>query len=252
MKIQLTHHGKNYSADLSQAINLSIPFENENGVKCFMAPDVVFSPVKMGSFVGEVKQGSAVNFFNAQINPHGNGTHTECLGHITKEQESVNEQLKTFHFLAELISLKPEMQDQEFIISEKLIRNAFLNSNKVNALIIRTLPNSDTKLVKDYTSTNPPYFSEKAMQYLLEKGIEHLLVDLPSVDKEDDGGKLMAHKTFWQTETSSPRKKATITELIYVPNEIEDGLYLLNLQIAPFVLDASPSKPTIYKLSTNE
>ncbi len=38
------------------------------------------------------------------------------------------------------------------------------------------------------------------------------------------------------------------TELIFVRDEVEDGSYLLNLQIASFENDASPSKPVLYKI----
>ena len=44
------------------------------------------------------------------------------------------------------------------------------------------------------------------------------------------------------------RMDATITEFIYVPNTVEDGEYLLNLMIAPFENDATPSKPILYKI----
>jgi hypothetical protein len=74
-----------------------------------------------------------------------------------------------------------------------------------------------------------------------------LLVDLPSVDKEKDGGALLAHNAFWNT-TGKIRINATITEFIFVPNEVEDGEYLLNLMIAPFENDATPSKPILYKI----
>ena len=80
-----------------------------------------------------------------------------------------------------------------------------------------------------------------------EKGIEHLLIDLPSIDKEKDGGKLAAHKAFWNLP-DEPRMQATITEFIYVPNRVKDGAYLLNLQTAPFVNDATPSRPLLFKL----
>ncbi|MGH7784095.1 MAG: cyclase family protein, partial [Candidatus Binatia bacterium] len=59
---------------------------------------------------------------------------------------------------------------------------------------------------------------------------------------------------FWQVELDSfatnakTRTDCTITELIYVPNEVEDGECLLNLQIAPFAADASPSRPVLFKL----
>jgi kynurenine formamidase len=39
--------------------------------------------------------------------------------------------------------------------------------------------------------------AEDAALFLHESGIKHLLIDLPSVDKEKDEGKLLAHKAFW-------------------------------------------------------
>jgi arylformamidase len=74
-----------------------------------------------------------------------------------------------------------------------------------------------------------------------------LLIDLPSVDKEKDDGQLLAHKAFWDVN-GNIRTEATITEFIYVPNKVLDGSYILNLQIAPFENDATPSKPVLYKI----
>ena len=117
----------------------------------------------------------------------------------------------------------------------------------INALIVRTFPNGDSKLTRQYSGHNPPYFDKKFMVELVEKGIDHLLVDLPSVDKEVDGGVLAAHKAFWRFDDEI-RKQATISELIFVSNEIKDGLYLLNLQIMSLNMDAAPSKPIIYPI----
>ena len=86
---------------------------------------------------------------------------------------------------------------------------------------------------------NPTYVLEDAAVYLKTKNIKHLLIDLPSVDKEQDGGELLAHNAFWNTE-GKLRLDATITEFIYVSNKIDDGCYMLNLQIAPFENDANP------------
>jgi len=71
---------------------------------------------------------------------------------------------------------------------------------------------------------------------------------LPSVDREVDEGKLLAHKAFWEYP-DAPRTDCTITEMVYVPDNAMDGLYLLNLQIASFELDVSPSKPVLYKIT---
>jgi hypothetical protein len=83
-----------------------------------------------------------------------------------------------------------------------------------------------------------------------------LLIDLPSVDKENDEGKLLSHKAFWKVTNvnhlnSDARMHCTITELIYVPQTVADGDYFLNLQIASFENDASPSKPILYQIQKN-
>ena len=65
------------------------------------------------------------------------------------------------------------------------------------ALIIRTTPNTLDKKKQVYSGTNPCYFSKEAMDYIVKMNIEHLLVDIPSLDREEDGGKLEAHNTFW-------------------------------------------------------
>ena len=63
-----------------------------------------------------------------------------------------------------------------------------------NSIIIRTLSNDINKKRKNYSNQNPPYFSEECIKYLVEIGINHLLIDLPSVDREKDDGLLKNHK----------------------------------------------------------
>jgi kynurenine formamidase len=121
------------------------------------------------------------------------------------------------------------------------------NLSQAKAIIIRTQPNDIDKEARNYSGTNPPYISDEAVAFLVYKGFEHLLIDLPSVDREEDGAKFLAHKAFWKYP-GSVRKYSTITELIYVANEIEDGLYLLQLNVLNIETDASPSRPILYSL----
>ena len=154
--------------------------------------------------------------------------------------------LKSFFFSAKLISVEPEKEGGDFVISEEQLRQKF-QKKEAEALVIRTLPNYIEKRSRKYSNTNWPYLEEAAARYIRECGVSHLLIDLPSVDKEKDGGKLLAHKAFWNYPKNT-RLDATITELIFVPNTVEDGEYLLNLQIASFENDATPSKPVLYKI----
>ena len=252
MIVALEYDKHQYKVDLNKPIDLSIPLGD---VKCFNAPDVKMKPYTNGEFVGAVKYGAPVNFFNVELNPHGNGTHTECMGHITKGQESINSSLKTFHFIAQVISVQVKRDtDSNQIITVDEIKKQYIGKFP-EAIIIRTLPNHNSKLRMDYSDKNPPYLSEKAMLYLVENNVKHLLIDLPSVDKEADGGLLVGHHIFWglnkESKSNRDREHCTITELIHIDNSIEDGMYLLNLQIAPLELDATPSKPVIFKLERN-
>lgn len=250
MIIQTNYNGKNYQCDLSKPLDISIPVGQ---VKCFYATDFEIKPYVSGDFVGAVKAGAPVNFFDVQLNPHGNGTHTECLGHITIEQESVNDQLKQFHFTAQLVTVALETLEN----GDKLITRAALekacSEQLPEAIVIRTSPNPESKLQADYSGTNPPYLSTAAMQYLVDNKVKHLLLDLPSVDREVDQGELLGHHLFWNVANKSAKDNSrvdcTITELIYVPNHIQDGLYLLNIQIPSLNLDAAPSKPILYQLN---
>jgi kynurenine formamidase len=244
----------NFEIDLSKPIDISIPLTNtnENPIAWYIEKPVI-EPVVFGDWIGKVSEGkSSTNFNNIFFNPHGHGTHTECLGHITNDFYSINQSLKQFFFTAKLITVEPEKSGDDFVITKNQIVS--LINEKTEALIIRTLPNQKEKKSRKYSNTNPPYLSEEAAIFIRESEIQHLLIDLPSVDKEHDEGKLLAHKAFWNVRdthnlNSDARLNATITEMIYVPDEIEDGNYILNIQIASFENDASPSKPILYKIA---
>ncbi len=247
MKTTLEIKHKTILVDLSKPLDISIPLQaSEKNPLAWYQNEPTIEPVKMGDWTGKVSEGASVNFNNVFFNPHAHGTHTECFGHISKEFHSINDSLKTFFFLAEVISVQPEKVGEDEVISEESISHA-LNGITPEAIVIRTPPNSSDKKSKHWSDTNWPFLHEKAALFLLEIGVEHLLIDLPSVDKERDDGKLLAHKAFWNFP-HDPREHCTITELIYVPSSIEDGSYLLNLQIASFHNDASPSKPILYKI----
>jgi arylformamidase len=248
MEIQFQFKGRPFRADLSRPIDLSMRLRaGFDNVNCFWAPPVEYEAVVAGSFIGDTTRGGPVNFFNIKVNPHGNGTHTECVGHIARERYVLADCLKAYHFYAKLISLYPEKTDEGDRIITRAQIEMLLEKEEAQALIIRTLPNDDLKQRTNYSGANPPYLHHEAVEYLVSCGIEHLLLDLPSVDREEDGGQLLAHKAFWQYP-DAVRTHCTITELIYVPNEVKDGFYLLNIQTASFDLDASPSKPVVWNI----
>lgn len=250
MEIDLLRDSIHYKIDLNKGTDISIPLvSGQMGPNCFYAPLFEVKPVKSGSFVGSTLLGGSVNFMNIHINPHGNGTHTECVGHITKDKYTINNCLKQFHFVAELISVFPRLTTN----GDKVItKDSLLHLGKkypTEALIIRTLPNHQEKTQSLYSGTNPTYFDPEAIELINDWGVIHLLTDLPSIDREEDGGKLASHKTFWGVPNDIKREK-TITEMIFVPNEIKDGMYFINIQIISLESDASPSKIMIYPMKS--
>jgi kynurenine formamidase len=246
----------------SNGHDISIPLRfNEAQPTFFGAPAASAQPITAGSFLGDVRHGGSCNCFVHTLAPHCNGTHTECVGHITQERLSVRD-LAIRHFSAALlISVTPEASGDipgDRVISLAVLLKALGRASlrDYQALVVRTLPNDSTKLACNYDAgPMPAYFSLEAMRHIVEHGIDTLVVDLPSLDRAQDGGKLAAHRIFWGMPAGSTsaatvtRPHATVTEMTFIDDAVADGPYLLNLQVAPFVIDAAPSRPILLPLS---
>ena len=264
MKALLDIEGKNVEVDFSkgQDISISLLF-NGDQPNTYNVGKAISRPYSDGQFIGDTRQGGPCNFETYSITPHCNGTHTECIGHITKERISILSSLKQEIMLSTLITVLPEnskenyippLNPEDLVITKKQLEDKLkdINFNCLDALIIRTLPNTDHKKGRDYMKNPSAFFTIESMNYIVSLGIKHLLVDMPSVDRLFDDGILSAHNIFWETKEKVFNINTackTITEMIFVPNEIKDGKYLLNLQVAPFSTDAAPSRPILYKVN---
>lgn len=245
--LSFTFQKTEYLADLSSGVDLSIPVRNgRQGLTAWGAGPARIEPHREGDFIGSIRKGAAVNFNDIAFNPHAHTTHTECLGHIRETSESVYVVPPPPLMVAVLISVEPEEREADRVVSRKQLE-AVAKYKGVAALIIKTLPNSPAKKSLDYSGSNPAYLEADAAAWIRELGIQHLLIDLPSVDREQDGGALAAHKAFWGLP-DAPRLQATITEFVFVPDSVQDGLYLLNLQMAAFENDACPSRPVLFPI----
>lgn len=243
----IQYNSRKLKIDLKQPLDISIPITGkDSNVNAWYISPPKIEPETIDGEIISVESGAVVNFNTITFNPHSHCTHTETVGHITEKVYSINKYLTQFFFLAEVVTVAPEKLGKDYVISKKQLQFA-LGNKKRDAIVIRTMPNTREKFSRQYSNTNPTYLLEDAAEYLKSKDIKHLLIDLPSVDKEQDEGELLAHNAFWNT-SGKLRLDATITEFIYVSNKIEDGCYMLNLQIAPFENDASPSKPILYKV----
>ena len=250
MRATINIENKLYTVDFSKPIDISIPLQSgDNNPVAWYIDAPLIEPVKEGKWVAKVSEGASINFQNIHFNPHGHGTHTECVGHITEHIYSINDCLKTFFFSAELITVIPESMGEDYVIKKNQVAK-LLSGKNPEAVVLRTLPNTQSKTKRKWSHTNWPYLLEETLIFFRENGVKHLLLDSPSVDREKDEGKLLGHNAFWNT-SGKLRLDATITEMIFVPHNVQDGGYLLNLQIASFVNDASPSKPVLYALESS-
>jgi kynurenine formamidase len=247
----IQHQSNTFTIDLSQPIDLSIVLHAE-GPRAWYAGKMRFAPVINQYFTGSVKLGGKVNFNDVFFNPHAHGTHTETLGHISRELVSIENALTRYWWIASLITLTPHLcteandivQAGDSIITLEQLQQT-LSGEMPEALVIRTTPNSDEKKSRLYSNTNFTYMHPDAAAWLAAQGVQHLLVDMPSIDREEDQGKLLAHHAFWNYP-AAPRMHATITEMVFVEDTVDDGLYMLNLQVASFRNDAAPSRPVLY------
>lgn len=270
MNARLEVAGREIAVDLALPFDLSIELDFQGlQARHFGAPRASSQPLSVPGFSGSVIRGASCNCESITLIPHCNGTHTECVGHLTPEPMHAHRIVPHGLIPALLLSVMPvtsretrESTDPEPHSEDRLVtRGALRDSWPASlpfaplALVIRTLPNEPAKRARDYTDMTPPYLTREAAQYLVERGIEHLVVDLPSIDRTHDEGRLTAHRVFFGLppgETAlarAMRSRCTVTELAYVPDGAVDGPYLLELQAPAINGDAVPSRPLLYGVS---
>ena len=268
--VALTVGSEELRADLDRASDVSIALDFDGPQPNYIgAAAASAAPAHAEGFVGDTRAGGSCNVYEYRLVTHCNGTHTECVGHVTDERVSVRDAHRPGLVVALLMSIKPAAANDsgestvpapksgDLLITAKLLQTALGRwpERAAAAWVIRTAPNRVDKPERRYRADNPPpYFTRDAAELAVSRGIEHLVVDLPSLDRSHDEGRLTAHRTFWglppgsRSAREAHRPHATITELAFVPSSVRDGWYLLDLQIAPFASDAAPSRPVLYPL----
>ncbi len=257
-----------YKADLENPIDISIPVNFDmDQLSAFGSRPARKYAYKVGNFVGDVRLGGSCNCEVYHFSPHLHGTHTECVGHVTDARIRVQDVLRETLMPATLVTVTPvpaatssdrytpPLRRNDMVITRAALQEALAHHalEFSTALVIRSFPNDAGKPLRDYAKTAATFFSTEAMEDIVALGVQHLLVDMPSIDRADDDGMLSNHRIFWDLQPGAKRadrpSRRTVTELIYVPDSVENGNYLLNLQVAAFAGDAAPSRPVLYKVS---
>ena len=233
--------------------DISIPLDPHGPQpSAYGAPTATARPYSGDGFQLDTRQGGSCNCEVIKLTPHCNGTHTESVGHITTERFPLTEVLPQLFITASLISVRPRGRE---ILADDIERaTASVPREFLDALVVRTLPNDASKRTRRWEDATTPYFTVEAMHAIRACGVNHILVDLPSLDPLYDGGRLAAHRAFWSMPPGSKElpdasaRRRTVTELIFVPDHVPDGRYLLTIQIPSLVSDAAPSRPLIFDL----
>lgn len=255
--------------DLAQPLVLAIEQNfGSDQPRHFGAPRATSQAYAVAGFAGAVQRGASCNCSVITLNPHCNGTHTECVGHLTGEAVAAHAVIPFGLIPAVLLSVSsvaanassestsPAPQAGDRLITRAALQAAWPADLPFTprAVIIRTLPNNHDKLTRDYSAEMAPYLTREAAALLVSSGIEHLVVDVPSIDRSHDEGRLTVHRVFFglppdsQLLAAARRPQATVTELAFVPDSIVDGPYLLELQSPALAGDAVPSRPLLYSL----
>jgi arylformamidase len=257
--------GRSYEADVGKPLSLAIPLDFAGPQpSCFDAPRASAQPLRAGGFVGDTRGGGSCNCEVVTFAPHCNGTHTECVGHVTDERVAVSERVPGGLVLARLVTVAPEAasvsaesSDPQPSPDDRLVTAAALaaacaraGAPLPSALVVRTTSEDPHRA---YRGPAPaPFLTREAAAWLVARAIDTLVLDLPSADRADDGGRLTAHRVFFGLPPGSrraaecARPRACITELAWIAGAIPDGLYLLDLQLPAFVTDAAPSRPLLF------
>jgi kynurenine formamidase len=234
------------------SVDLSIPLDPDGPQPgAYGAPRASARPYSGDGFTLDTRRSGPVNCDMLTLTPHCNGTHTESVGHITRERFPLTAVALPLFAPCVVVSIAPVGRE---IRPEHLAQLP----SELNALVVRTRPNEASKRTRQWENDTTPYFTPNAMRVVRAKGVVHLLVDLPSLDPLYDGGALAAHRVFWdvplgsQDLPSEEARRRTVTELIFVPDEVPDGAYLLSIHAPNIVTDAVPSRPILFELESGE
>jgi len=255
MEISVNKNLKIYQIDLTSAVCLAIPYDYGGSQPNFYdAPPGKAVPFQQRKFFGEVKNNNGCNVMVINQNIHCTGTHTECAGHILEKDIYIHDVLLPGFIHSELISVTPkkwseteesyhsDVNDDDMVITKMDLEEKLSHSRE--GLALRTLPNTKEKLAQKYKPSNTVFFTTDAITFLNDLGIKHLVVDIPSLDRTNDNGMLGNHHRYFEAK---PPFKKTITELAFIPDSLDDGLYFMVIEIPPMRLDAAPSRPFLFK-----
>ena len=126
MTISIEINGQTETVDINNPIDISIPLQfNGSQPNAYGVEKAAAKACVAGEIVGDTRRGGNCNFEQYTLIPHCNGTHTECVGHITCDRIHIIECLKDTFIPAVLVSVEPENAtdtDETYAVNRQTLR----------------------------------------------------------------------------------------------------------------------------------
>ncbi len=240
LSINITSNKNNYRFVLGEPFSVSRTVTLSNHSNAFFLPEYqTQSFTYKDVFVGDVLSGGSCNVDVLSFCPH-NLTHVETSAHILDQSVSQSkiQDLPTNHLqgLVYLLDLSKNLTENDKFITSELVRQELSKiSLPISALAIKT-PSSLLKQDYDFSGKDFLALNEEAAKEITNFSFEDqkvttLILDLPSTDSENDKGKLLAHRAFFEIPREGIKfddmKKKAIVELAYFKDVVQNNYYFI-------------------------
>lgn len=206
----------------------------------FHLPKFLTSTFEVGDFIGDMKRGGSCRVDLHRYSPH-NLTHIESSAHIDENGITLDKidrnKLSGTVFLADLSSIISDFVKWEHLIDK-------FDHTKMDALAIKT-SSSLLPQDKDFTQSDAMAVHHTTAQKFIDLGIDLIILDLPSMDKETDST-LASHKIFFESDKTT-RSQNVIIELAHFHN-LKEGYYYFVLTPPILQTDATITDIWFYHL----
>ncbi len=265
--------GQELEADAGAATSIALPFDPRLArSRAFGLRPTTAPPVDIGGGrTLEVGRGAAINCADLHLNAHGGGCHIEGVGHISREPWPLSTATLPALWPATLLDVTPARlgasgehaagkgAPEDWVLTRVAFERALDAAAETvrdlaaepaafaDALVLRSDVDGAIGPDFDFHGGGAPYPTAEAMALLAALPTRLLVLDLPSLDREDDGGTAPNHAIWWgfpdgdRAVARATRRDRLLVELARVPLALAAGPWLLQLGVPPVVSDAAPA-----------
>lgn len=218
-----------------RSISRHVSIRENQLIDAFHLPQMSSSPVELVGFIGDVAQGGSCNVNLLKFTPH-NLTHIEMSAHISHQGSTLHNRPVQYSCgilqLLDLSHLDPHNQ----LITIDDIKGKINRELPFEIIGLKSPLSSDGPSVT-YSGTNPLALAPEVSEYISTTfpKVHTMVLDLPSADLENDGGKLLAHRRFFEIPDDGlefiDTKNKAIVELADF-SSIRPGIFFVTITLS--------------------